>query len=114
KADELPRSYKGVSVEDPLVPRAPAAYRRARHRLSVRAWGHAARDAARPRVHAGRLAHFLLVGAGAGRDRESLRSRARVPERLRVHRAVDLPVDTSREAARLRRALGQGRGGAAD
>ena len=41
----------------------PVPPRRTWHRLSLRAFGRAARIAARPRLHAGRRAHFLHAGA---------------------------------------------------
>ena len=91
QADELPGPHQGLPVEDPLVPRAADAHRRARHGLSLRARRHAARHAARPRLHAGRLAHLLHVGAGAGGDRQGLRPRDRVPRARSATRTPHLP-----------------------
>lgn len=56
----------GVQGRAPLVPRAAAALGRARHRLPVRALGHAPRPVPRARLHAGRRSHLLPARAAVG------------------------------------------------
>src|SRR5438128_1813903 len=112
QADELPRTHQGLPVEDPQLPRAAVAHRRARHGIPLRTRRNAARNAAGARVHAGRLAHLLLVGPGAGGDREGVRPRDGIPPDVRVPRSAGLPVDAPGTTARHGRAMGQGGEGA--
>ena len=58
--------FRGLPVAAALLPRAAAALGRARHGLPLREVRRAARAAARPRLHAGRLAHHLHSGADRG------------------------------------------------
>src|SRR6266542_1827377 len=110
QADELPGPHQGLSVAGPLVPGATAAHRRARHGVPVRTRWHAPWDAPRARLHAGRLAHLLHLGAGAGGDRQGLRPGDGVPARLWLHGPAHLPRDTPGAPARHRRDVGQGGG----
>jgi hypothetical protein len=113
QADELPVPHPGVHLADPVLPRAAAADLRARHRLPLRALRRGQRDAPRPRVHPGRLAHLLPRRPGRRRGRRLHRVRPRPVPAFGLGEPSRVAVSTRpRQVHRDRRAVGVRRGGA--
>ena len=112
-ADELPRRLPRLRLRAPLLPRAAAAPRRVRPRHPQRARGRPPRPAAGPRLHPGRRPRLLHRGADRRRGDEHLRGDRRALRALRLRGRQGRALDPAGEVDGQRRAVGEGRGGAA-
>ena len=111
QADELPGPRADLQARAALLSRAALPHRRVRHRAPLRAVGRAARAHARARLHPGRRARLLHRGAARRRVPEDQRPDPVDLSRLRLRGGGGQALDPAREARRLRRAVGPGRGG---
>ena len=111
EGDELPDAQPHLQLARAVLPRAAAAAVRVRLGLPLRAVRRRARPDPGPRHDPGRLAHLLHPRAGARRDQEAARLRARAAARLRPRRLLPRAVDPGRDLRqvhRQRRGLGVG------
>mmetsp|Transcript_72647 Transcript_72647/g.205418 ORF Transcript_72647/g.205418 Transcript_72647/m.205418 type:complete len:429 (+) Transcript_72647:607-1893(+) len=108
QADELPVPRAHVQGPAALLQEPAPAVGRARHRVPLRAFGHALGALPRARLHAGRRARLLQARAGLGRDPGDPGPDGGGPVQVRLRRLRDLPLDAPGKEHRGRQLLGTG------